>query len=62
MNVENMNVDWRKIRESKDAFRRRLACLPVAEKLRMLDVMQEQALAFRGAGRSQSQRQNQKPG
>jgi hypothetical protein len=35
--------------KSKDALRRRLASLPFAEKLRLLDVLRERALAIRGA-------------
>ncbi len=45
-----MTVDLRKILESKRALRRELAALPVAEKLRMLEMMRERALAVRVPG------------
>jgi hypothetical protein len=32
-----MSFDWEKVRESKAAYRRKLAAKPIAEKLRMLD-------------------------
>ena len=47
-----MSFDWDKVRESKDAYRRKLAAKPIAEKLRMLDVMRERELAIRGSGSS----------
>ena len=43
-----MSFDLQKILESKRAFRRKLAARPVAEKLRMLDVLRERQLALRG--------------
>jgi hypothetical protein len=43
-----MSFDPRKILESKRALRRELAARPVAEKLRMLDVLRERTLAIRG--------------
>lgn len=43
-----MSFDLKKILESKRAFRRDLAALPVAEKLRMLDAMRERELLLRG--------------
>ncbi|HEX3720376.1 MAG TPA: hypothetical protein VH595_20685 [Verrucomicrobiae bacterium] len=42
-----MSVDLQKILDSKRAFRRKLAALPVTEKLRMLDAMRERELAIR---------------
>jgi hypothetical protein len=42
-----MNVDWQKITESKRALRRSLAALPVAQKLRLLDVLRERELTMR---------------
>jgi hypothetical protein len=42
-----MSVDLQKILDTKRAFRRKLAALPVAEKLRMLDAMRERELAIR---------------
>ena len=43
-----MSFDLQKIIESKRALRRKLAALPVAEKLRMLDALRERELAIRG--------------
>ena len=45
-----MSFDLQKIIESKRALRRKLAALPVAEKLRMLDALRERQLAIRGRG------------
>jgi len=36
--------------KSKDALRRRLASLPFAEKLRLLDALRERAIVIRNAG------------
>jgi hypothetical protein len=41
-----MNVDLREIEESKRQMRRRLAALPFAEKLRMLEELRERSLAL----------------
>ena len=38
------------ILESKRTLRKKLAALPVAEKLRMLDALRERAIAIRGKG------------
>ena len=43
-----MSFDLEKIMDSKRALRRKLAALPVAEKLRMLDALRERELAIRG--------------
>jgi hypothetical protein len=43
-----MSFDLQKVIESKRALRRKLAALPVAEKLRMLDALRERELAIRG--------------
>jgi hypothetical protein len=43
-----MSFDLQRIIESKRALRRKLAALPVAEKLRMLDALRERELAIRG--------------
>jgi hypothetical protein len=43
-----MSFDLEKIIESKRALRRKLAALPVAEKLRMLDALRERDLTIRG--------------
>ena len=40
------------IEESKRAFRQKLAHLPIAEKLRMLDQLRGRSLAIRGATES----------
>jgi type I restriction enzyme, S subunit len=44
-----MNFDWEKVTKSKQAYRRRLAALPIAEKLRLLDAMRERDVAIRNA-------------
>lgn len=44
-----MSFDLEKIFESKRALRRDLASRPIAEKLRMLDVLRERALTIRAA-------------
>jgi hypothetical protein len=43
-----MTFDLQEIIESKRALRRKLAALPVADKLRMLDALRERELAIRG--------------
>lgn len=43
-----MNFDLQKIIASKRALRRDLAARPLAEKLRLLDVLRERELAIRG--------------
>jgi hypothetical protein len=43
-----MSFDLQKIIESKSALRRKLAALPVVEKLRMLDALREREIAIRG--------------
>jgi len=48
-----VNFDWQKIAESKRAYRRKLAALPIAEKLRLLDAMRERAVAIHGANHQQ---------
>ena len=49
-----MNFDLEKILESKRVLRRRLAVLPITEKLRMLDAMRERAVAMRQKNRDGS--------
>ena len=44
-----MSVDWQKVSESKQAYRRKLCALPIAEKLRLLDAMRERAVIIREA-------------
>jgi hypothetical protein len=46
-----MTFDLQRILESKRAYRRELASLPVAQKLALLDALRERALALREAGR-----------
>jgi hypothetical protein len=41
-----MNFEIQRILEGKQAFRRRLAARPIAEKLRLLDDLRERALAI----------------
>ncbi len=43
-----MSFDLHAILESKRALRRKLASQPIAEKLRLLDVLRERELAIRG--------------
>jgi len=43
-----MNPNLQRILTSKLALRRRLAALPLGEKLRMLDALRERTLAIRG--------------
>ena len=44
-----MNFDMDQMVRSKQAFRRRLADLPIADKLRLLDAMRERAVIIRKA-------------
>lgn len=44
-----MTSGLQKVRESKAAHRRKLADLPIGEKLRLLDFMRERAIAIRRA-------------
>jgi hypothetical protein len=44
-----MTFDLEKVLESKRAMRQQLAARPIAEKLAMLDVLRERALALRAA-------------
>jgi hypothetical protein len=43
-----MTFDLQKIEQSKKAHRRRLADLPLAEKLRILDALRERSVAVHG--------------
>ncbi len=49
-----MSFDFEQMVRSKEALRQRLAALPIAEKLRLLDVMRERALAIRDAKPSEA--------
>ena len=44
-----MSFNFEQMAASKQALRRRLTALPIAEKLRLLDGLRERALAIRGA-------------
>jgi hypothetical protein len=46
-----VNTELRKIAASKQAMRRKLAALPVPEKLRLLDALRERSLALAAARR-----------
>ncbi len=41
------DFDLKKMIESKEAYRKKLAALPIAEKFRMLDAMRERELSIR---------------
>jgi hypothetical protein len=49
-----MTFDLQRILESKRALRRSLAQRPVAEKLALLDVLRDRALAIRTAAKRQA--------
>ncbi len=49
-----MSFDFDEMVKSKEALRRRLAALPIAEKLRLLDAMRERVLAIQGARLSET--------
>ena len=49
-----MSFDLTKQLASKQAFRRDLAALPIAEKLRLLDALRERELAIRGQPASEA--------
>lgn len=44
-----MSFDFDKVTASKKAYRAKLAALPIAEKLRMLDIMRERAVLIKNA-------------
>jgi len=56
-----VSFDWQKVSESKQAYRRKLCALPIAEKLRLLDAMRESAVAIRGATHRQSANVQEQP-
>ena len=56
-----MTFDWQAVTHSKDAYRRKLAALPIAEKLRLLDAMRERALAIRSATVTKTTRVEEPP-
>jgi hypothetical protein len=57
-----MSFDCKKVTESKRALRERLAAAPIAEKLRMLDVLRERAVAIRGARFREATAVQERPG
>lgn len=48
------DLDWEKIRRSKDAHRDELAALPFAEKMRRLELLRERMREWQGSGRAGS--------
>jgi len=56
-----MNFDIEQMVTSKQAFRRRLANLPIAEKLHLLDAMRERAVAIRSANQRQRIQAHEQP-
>ena len=48
-----MTFEMREILKSKQAFRRRLATMPIAEKLRLLDELRERILTIIASRKSQ---------
>ncbi len=44
-----MSFDFQKIFDGKAAYRRKLADLPIGEKLTLLDAMRERAISIRNA-------------
>jgi hypothetical protein len=44
-----MTFDLQRILANKRAYRKRLATLPIGEKLRLLDALRERELAIRGS-------------
>ena len=57
-----MSFNWQKVTESKRALRQRLATAPITEKLRMLDVLRERAVAIRGARFREATTVQERPG
>ena len=51
-----MTFDLARIIESKRALRRKLAGMPIGDKLRMLDALRERTLAIRSAKRKPASR------
>jgi ADP-ribosylglycohydrolase len=45
-----MSFDWEKVEESKRAYRRKLASKPIEEKIRLLEELNERAVAIRRSG------------
>lgn len=57
-----MSFNWQKVTESKRALRQGLATAPITEKLRMLDVLRERAVAIRGARFREATAVRERPG
>ena len=58
----NNNFDFERIWESKRALGQRLAAALITEKLRMLDVLRERAVAIRGARFREATTVQERPG
>lgn len=56
-----MSFDLQAMLESKRAFRHKLATLPIAEKLRILDALRERELTIRGSKPSSVVREEPDP-
>jgi hypothetical protein len=56
-----MKFDINEMVKSKEAFRQRLAALPIAEKLRLLDAMRERAVTIREATHRESITAHEEP-
>jgi hypothetical protein len=53
-----MSFDLERMLKSKEAFRERLARLPIGEKLRLLDALRERTLSIQRASKSGVARKN----
>ena len=58
---ESMSFDLEEMLRSKQALRLRLAALPIAEKLRMLDALRERALLLRHARNARNVAREEEP-
>jgi len=56
-----MSFNFEQMAASKQALRRRLTALPIAEKLRLLDGLRERALVIRGASDQQRIKAQEQP-
>ena len=56
-----MSFDLEEMLRSKQALRLRLAALPIAEKLRMLDALRERALLLRHARNARNVAREEEP-
>ena len=51
-----MTFDWDKVKRSKEAYRRKLAALPFAEKLRIVEAMRERDRSIAASSLAQAMR------